>query len=61
MPSFLFMLIESQKFVISNILLRVKSEDSAFLALVFIPEAFEIVGCNFFECKRDDLGKRLSW
>jgi len=55
------MLIESQKFVISNILLRVKSEDSAFLALVFIPEAFEIVGCNFFECKRDDLGKRLSW
>ena len=54
------MLIESQKFVISNILLRVKSEDSAFLVLVFIPEAFEIVGCNFFECKRDDLGKRLS-
>ena len=35
--------------------------DGAFLALAFILEALEIIGCNSFEYIRGDLGERLNW
>jgi len=51
--SFLFMSIESQTFVISNILLRVESENSIFLAFAFILEALEVIRYNSFECIKE--------
>ena len=51
--SFLFMSIESQTFVISNILFRVESKNSIFLAFAFISEALEVIRCNSFECIKE--------
>ena len=53
MLSFLFMSIESQTFVISNILLRVESENSIFLVFAFISEALEVIIYNSFECIKE--------
>jgi len=58
---FIHFLIESQTFITLIYISEWRVECSAFLALAFISEALEIIGCDSFECVRDNLGKRLSW